>query len=136
MYKAKTIETDNSVIAFIQTIKDEQKQADCFQLIELMNKMIGLPAKLWGTAIIGFGSYHYKYASGHEGDAPPLGFSPRKNALSIYLSCEALPNTLLFSKLGKHKMAKACLSIKKLSDIDLDILKSILINSMDYTKKI
>ncbi|PZP52613.1 MAG: hypothetical protein DI598_00435 [Pseudopedobacter saltans] len=95
-----------------------------------MSEISGLEAKMWGSSIIGFGNYHYKYESGHEGDAPLIGFSPRKNAISIYLSCGSSTHTDLFSQLGKHKMAKACLSTKRLSDVDLDVLKLILAKSL------
>lgn len=131
MYQAKTTENHNSVVQFVNAIQDEQQRIDSFLLVALMEKISGCPAKMWGTAIIGFGTYHYKYTSGHEGDAPLLGFSPRKAGLSIYLSCESPADTELFSQLGKHKMAKACLSIKRLSDVDLNVLETILRENME-----
>lgn len=133
-YQAKTIENNDSVEQFIQTIEDEQKRNDCWELIQIIQTICRYEPKMWGTSIIGFGIYHYKYESGHEGDAPLLGFSPRKNGLSIYLSCGAEISNELFSQLGKHKMAKACLSIRRLSDVNLDILKKILRNSWDYMR--
>ncbi|WP_447640922.1 MULTISPECIES: DUF1801 domain-containing protein [Chitinophagaceae] len=134
-YKAKTTETENSVTSFIESIDDQQKQKDSVVLIDLMQKISGYEPKMWGTNIIGFGSYHYKYESGHEGDIPLLGFSPRKTGMSIYLSCDISANVGLLSKLGKHKMAKACLSIKRLSDININVLETMLRNSLQRTTK-
>ena len=133
-YQAKTTENNDSIELFIQTIDDEQKRNDCLELIQIIQTICQYEPKMWGTAIIGFGAYHYKYESGHEGDAPLLGFSPRKNGLSIYLSCGAENSSDLFSQLGKHKMSKACLSIKRLSDVNLDILKKILHHSWDHMR--
>ncbi len=136
MAKNKTNFTDNSVIDFINTFVDnDQKKSDSFQLIELMNKWSGFEPKMWGPTIIGFGNYHYKYASGHEGDAPIIGFSPRKAAFSLYVYAPTEKNKLLLEGLGKYKMSKACIYIKKLSDINTTILEKICKSSIMYINK-
>jgi len=125
MAENKTKETSENVLAFINAVPDLQKRQDSFDLITWMGEITGSTAIMWGPSIIGFGKYHYKYASGHEGDAPLLGFSPRKAAISLYIyNCEG-EETALLSKLGKFKMGKACIYIKRLSDIDLSIAKQI-----------
>ncbi len=135
MAKNKTQETDLSVNDFILKINDEAKRKDAFDLLEILERVSGFKAKLWGPSIIGFGSYHYKYESGHEGDAPILAFSPRATALTVYLSACFDQREELLGKLGKHKASKGCVYIKKLSDIDLDVLETILNNQISYTIK-
>ncbi len=133
MAKNKTIFTDNSVIDFINTFVDnDQKKSDSFQLIELMSKWSGFEPKMWGPTIIGFGNYHYKYASGHEGDAPIIGFSPRKAAFSLYVYSPTEDSKILVADLGKYKMSKACIYIKKLSDINITILEKLCKSSIIY----
>src|SRR5215218_8472327 len=122
--KNKTTETEVSVTDFINSYVDnEQKKADSFRLIELMREWSGFEPKMWGPTIIGFGSYHYKYASGHEGDAPLIGFSPRKAEFSLYVSAPGNDDKNLLAKLGKYKMGKACIYFKKLTDLNLDTLE-------------
>jgi hypothetical protein len=133
-YTPITTETNSSVAKFIKTIPDEQKQQDSFTIIEMMKKISGFEPKMWGTAIIGFGTYHYKYDSGHEGDAPLLGFSPRKAALSLYLCSEFDQREELLKKFGKHTSSKACIYVKKLDDVDLNVLEKMIKNSLKYTK--
>ena len=136
MAKNKTIFTDNSVNDFINTFVDnDQKKSDSFQLIELMSKWSGFEPKMWGPTIIGFGSYHYKYASGHEGDAPIIGFSPRKAAFSLYVYSPTEDSKILVADLGKYKMSKACIYIKKLSDINTVILEKLCKSSIEYVNK-
>lgn len=126
MAKQKTRCTEESVEAFIHAfVQSEQKKADSFQLIEHMKSWTGKDPKMWGPSIIGFGTYHYKYASGHEGDAPVLGFSPRKAAISLYVYSDTKKNQSLLTGLGKYKMGKACIYIKKLSDISIPVLEAI-----------
>ena len=132
MAKNKTTETEGSVSDYLNTVTDETKRADCFKIIELIEEQTGLPPKMWGPAIVGFGSYHYKYDSGREGDAPLFGFSPRANAISLYLSSSFPGREELLAKFGKHTVAKACVYIKKLSDVDTDILKTMASESMKY----
>jgi len=136
MAKNKTTETESSVIDFINTtVEDETKRNDAFELIKIMQQQTGFEAKMWGPSIIGFGSYHYKYASGHEGDAPLAGFSPRKAAISLYLYLPDNKEELL-SKFGKHKAAKGCVYIKKLADIDVEILKKMVSGSAEYLQNL
>lgn len=133
MAKNKTTETAISVTGFINSYVDkEQKKADSFQLIELMRQWTGFEPKMWGPTIIGFGSYHYKYASGHEGDMPILGFSPRKAEFSLYVYSETEESEKLLNCLGKYKMGKACIYIKKLSDINIEVLEKLSRVSMAY----
>lgn len=132
MAKNKTNETTINVTEFINSyVVDEQKKADSFELIKLMQQWSGFEAKMWGPTIVGFGSYHYKYASGHEGDAPLIAFSPRKAAFSLYVNSQNDQNKQLLAQLGKYKIATACIYVKKLSDIDISILEKICRNSLD-----
>lgn len=121
----KTTETVASVSDFINTIADETKRADSFRLTELMEEASGHNAKMWGPAIVGFGSYHYKYESGREGDAPLIAFSPRKSSLTLYLPGFESKEHLL-QKLGKHKQSGGCTHIVKLTDVDHVVLKQLL----------
>ena len=131
--KNKTSETEVSVRDFINSYVDnEQKKADSFRLIGLMREWSGFDPKMWGPTIIGFGSYHYKYASGHEGDAPLIGFSPRKAAFSLYVFSPTQDNKHLLDDLGKFKIAKACIYIKKLSDINISALEKLCRSSIVY----
>jgi hypothetical protein len=133
MAKNKTAETAINVIDFINTYVDnDQKRTDSFRLLELMSDWSGFPPKMWGPTIIGFGSYHYKYASGHEGDAPLIGFSPRKAAFSLYVFSSTQNNMYLLDDLGKYKMAKACIYVKQLSDINLLTLAKICKATISY----
>ncbi|NNC50287.1 MAG: DUF1801 domain-containing protein [Flaviramulus sp.] len=133
MAKTKTTYTGENVIDFINSyVENEQKKADSFQLIKLMQKWSGSEPKMWGPTIIGFGNYHYKYASGHEGDAPILGFSPRKPAFSLYVYSDTKRSKLLLAHLGKFKMGKACIYVKKLSDINNSTLQELCLESIKY----
>ena len=124
--KNKTEETKVDVTDFVNSYVDnEQKKTDSFQLIKLMTKWSGFKPKMWGPTIIGFGSYHYKYASGHEGDAPLIGFSPRKAEFSLYVATSRDDNKDLLAQLGKYKMGKACIYFKKLSDLNIDALEKL-----------
>jgi len=125
----QTVETGKSVTAFIKTVKDETKRNDSFQLIEIMSKITKLEAKMWGPAIVGFGSCHYVYESGREGDMPLVAFSPRANGLVIYLAGKFEKREELLQQLGKHKTAKVCLYIKKLEDVSVPVLKKLITNS-------
>ena len=137
MAKNKTTETETSVIDFINTfVEDEAKKKDAFELVKIMQNVTGFEPKMWGPSIIGFGSYHYKYASGHEGDAPLAGFSPRKAAISLYVYLSEENREELLSKLGKHKPAKGCIYVKKLSDINVEILKEMVSTSVKELQKL
>ena len=128
----KTTETESSVADFLNSIADEGKRADSFKIVELIEKHTGFPAKMWGPAIVGFSSYHYKYESGREGDAPLFGFSPRANAISLCLSSSFPGRDELLAKFGKHTLAKSCVYIKKLGDVDTEVLKTMADKSMTY----
>jgi len=134
MAELKTKQTDESVTKFVNTIADETKRKDCFEIIELMKQVTGMQPKMWGTAIIGFGSYHYKYESGHEGAMCLIGFSPRKQNIAIYGMGGEERNQDLLKALGKHKTGKGCLYINKLSDVNADVLKNIFKASFEYMK--
>lgn len=136
MAKNKTTETQNSVTDFINAVENEVKKNDAFELLKIMQEITGFEPKMWGPSIIGFGSYHYKYESGHEGDAPLAGFSPRKTAITVYFYLPEEKREELLSKLGKHTSSKACIYIKKLADIDIEILKKIILLSIQYTQKL
>jgi hypothetical protein len=133
MAKNKTAETDSSVIDFINAVDSEAKRNDAFELVKTMKQITGFEPKMWGPSIIGFGTYHYKYASGHEGDAPLAAFSPRKAATTVYFYLPEEKREELLSKLGKHKVSKACIYINKLADIDIEVLKKIISLSIEYT---
>jgi hypothetical protein len=133
MAKNKTKETEVNVTDFIESYVDnDQKKADSYQLIELLSKWSGFEPKMWGPTIIGFGKYHYKYASGHEGDAPLLGFSPRKAQFSIYVYSDTDNSRNLLEDLGKFKMGKACIYIKRLSDINITVLEKLSLETIAY----
>ena len=134
--KTKTAPTEVKVSDFINSYVDnELKKSDSFRLVELMSEWSGFDAYMWGPSIIGFGSYHYKYASGHEGDAPMLGFSPRKAAFSLYVYSQTEENKHLLEALGKFKISKACIYIKKLSDINLEVLEKMCRDSIAYLEE-
>jgi hypothetical protein len=135
MAEQKTKPTEQSVEAFLNQVSDEETREDCFAIIKLMTKVTGQPPKMWGPSIVGFGKYHYKYESGHEGEICLVGFSPRKQSLSLYVLAGFPGRDDLLKKLGKHKAGKGCLYIKKLEDIDLGVLENLIIKTIDYLKK-
>lgn len=133
MAKNKTNETAANVEDFINSFADtEQKRKDSFELLELMQGITGYGPKMWGPSIVGFGSYHYKYDSGHEGDAPLIGFSPRKAAISLYVFTGLEEHKHLLNGLGKFKMGKACIYVKKLADINQDVLKELMKETISF----
>ncbi|MDQ3016130.1 MAG: DUF1801 domain-containing protein [Bacteroidota bacterium] len=129
----KTVWTAESVDSFLEDVEDSVKRADAFKLIEIMRKKSGCEPKMWGPSIIGFGSYHYKYESGHEGDAPLIGFSPRKAAFSLYVTCDVEEQQEYLKKFGKHKTGKGCIYFNKLADIDAAVLKKMIKLSIKNT---
>jgi len=132
----KTTETQVNVTDFINSyVEKDEKKADSFELIKLMSEWSGFGPKMWGPTIIGFGSYHYKYASGHEGDMPLIGFSPRKAEFSLYVYSPTEESQPLLDDLGKFKMGKACIYIKKLSDIRIDTLEKLCKATIAYMNK-
>lgn len=136
MAKNKTKATDSNVADFLDKIENEIKRNDSFELIGIFKSITGEQPKMWGSSIIGFGSYHYKYQSGHEGDAPLAAFSPRKEFLVIYFASQFEHREALLSKLGKHKNSKACVYAKKLDDLNLTVLEQMIKNSIHYTTQL
>ena len=135
MAENKTKATDASFDAHMAAIAHPGRRSDCEALTKLMSKVAGQPPKLWGTSIVGFGSYHYKYASGREGDSCLLGFASRKGDISIYGLGTFTGRDELLSKLGKHKMGKGCLYISKMTDIDVKVLEQLFKKSVAESKK-
>ncbi len=121
----KTTENEASVMEFLNRVEDGSKRNDSIELVKIMEEITKSPAKMWGPAIIGFGKYHYKYNSGREADMLKVGFSPRKDALALYIGANSSENLDIISNLGKFKTGKSCLYVKKLNDINLDVLKEI-----------
>ncbi|CAG5092683.1 Putative uncharacterized protein [Thermobacillus xylanilyticus] len=136
MYEPKMKENDNSVTAFIESVENEKKKVDAYKLLEIFEEATGFKPKMWGTSIIGFGKYHYKYASGHEGDAPLVGFSPRKAKISLYLAYESEEREKLLQNFGKHTKSKACVYINKLADIQLEVLKDLIKHTVETYRKL
>jgi hypothetical protein len=132
MYELKTKETDNSVIEFIEQVDSPKKREDAYRLLDIFAETTGFEAKMWGTSIIGFGSYHYKYATGHEGDAPIVGFSPRKAKISLYFAPGEKKREELLKVFGKHTTGKACVYINKVADINEDVLKKMIKESITF----
>jgi len=135
MAENKTKATQASVDGYIAAINDESRRKDCEALAKLMAKATKQQPTMWGTSIVGFGSYHYKYESGREGDSCLTGFSSRKGDISIYLMASFPGHDELLAKLGKHKMAKACLYVRKLSDVDLKVLAQLVAGSVAERKR-
>ncbi|MDX2139983.1 MAG: DUF1801 domain-containing protein [Chloroflexota bacterium] len=135
MAELKTKQTETSVDIFLQSVEDEKKRADCLRIMELMREVTGHEPKMWGETMIGFGSYHYKYASGHEGDAMLTGFSPRKQNITLYITAGFEQYADLTSKLGKHKTGKVCLYINKLADVDETVLRELVKASFEHMVK-
>lgn len=130
MAENKTKPTTKSVPEFLGQIEDPKKRADCLTIAALMEKLSGSKPKMWGDAIVGYGDYHYKYASGREGDWFQVGFSPRKQNLTIYVMAYLEFYSDLLEGLGKYKHGKGCLYIKKLEDIDMDVLENLISTSI------
>ncbi|MDV2884481.1 DUF1801 domain-containing protein [Alkalihalophilus pseudofirmus] len=131
-YELKTKENDASVIAFIEKVETPKKRQDAYQLLDLFTETTGFEAKMWGSSIIGFGSYHYTYKTGHEGDAPLVGFSPRKAKISLYFATGDPNREKLLESFGKHTSGKACVYINKVADIDTNVLKALIKQSVDF----
>lgn len=138
MYEAKTKLTEASVEGYLSGIAEESRREDCKALVELMERVSGCPARMWGTSIVGFGSYHYKYASGHDGDSCLVGFSSRKGDISIYLmpGYESAEAQALLAELGRHKIGKACLYVRRLSDIQLPVLEQLVARSVSEVQRL
>ncbi|WP_411334355.1 DUF1801 domain-containing protein [Metabacillus indicus] len=134
-YELKTKETDHSVVEFIEGVESPKKREDAYRLLDLFTETTGYEAKMWGPSIIGFGSYHYKYPTGHEGDAPLVGFSPRKAKISLYFATGDPDREELLKHFGKHTSGKACVYINKLADVDEEVLKQLIVQSVSFLEK-
>ncbi|MFO8069148.1 MAG: DUF1801 domain-containing protein [Alkalibacterium sp.] len=132
MYKLKTQPTDASVVAFIDSIEDPKKQEDAFKLLDIFSQTTGMEPKMWGSSIIGYGAYHYKYDSGHEGDSMLVGFSPRKARFSLYFATGDDKREELLKEFGKYKSGKACVYVNKLDDINSDVLQALIHQSIAF----
>ena len=135
MAELKTKQNGASVIECIAAVDDNQQRADARKISAMMRAATGFRAKMWGTNIIGYGSYHYKYASGQEGDWPIVGFSPRKQNLSLYIMPGFGRFDKLMAKLGKFKAGKSCLYIKRLADVDENVLEKLIDGSVKHMRK-
>ena len=135
MAEAKTRPTTASVKAYLDAIEDDERRKDCKTLVTMMKRVTGCAPKMWGTGIVGFGTYHYKYASGHEGDSCLVGFASRASAISVYLYPGEQGAAALFEALGPHKFGKACLYLKRLADVQLPVLERLVTLSVAATKR-
>jgi hypothetical protein len=135
MAENKTKQTNASVADYFAAIADETRRKDCEALSKLITKLTKEKPKMWGQSIVGFGSYHYKYESGREGDACITGFSSRSTGISVYLTADFPTRDALLAKLGKHKMAKACLTVKTLADVDVAVLGQLIAESYAARKQ-
>lgn len=135
-YEQKTKETEQSVVKFIETVDSLKKREDSIKLLQIFEETTGYKAKMWGPSIIGFGSYHYKYATGHEGDAPLAGFSPRKAKISLYFAPGESERDEILKRFGKHTKGKGCVYINKLDDIDVEVLKELIHKSITFLRNL
>jgi len=134
MSENKTRPTDESVVAFLNSVEHKTRREDAFTLLEMMREITGEEAVLWGSSIVGFGSYHYKYDSGREGDMPLVGFSPRKQSTTVYIMPGFDDYDALLDNLGKHKIGKSCLYMNKLADVDETVLRRLIRRSYEHMK--
>ena len=135
MSENKTRPTNQNVIDFLNSVENITRRKNAMTILEMMKEITGKSAVLWGTSIVGFGSYHYKYESGREGDMPLVGFSPRKQSLTLYIMPGFDEYEDMLAELGKHKIGKSCLYINKLADVDQDVLRKLVKHSYDHMKK-
>lgn len=134
MAENKTKPTGTSVAAFLDSVQPDQRRDDAKAVCAMMERISGEPPAMWGSSIVGFGRYHYRYDSGQEGDWARIGFSPRKSALTLYIVGGFPRHADLMAKLGKYKTGKSCLYLTKLSDVDREVLESLIGESLDYMK--
>jgi hypothetical protein len=134
MAELKTKPTGESVKAFLDGIPDKSRRADCYTVLGMMKRVTGVEPRMWGTGLVACGDYHYKYASGREGDWFLVGFASRKSALTLYITSGVERFPKLMANLGKYKAAKSCLHIKTLGDVNLSVLEDLLKKSVDHTK--
>ncbi|TDL34232.1 DUF1801 domain-containing protein [Jeotgalibacillus sp. S-D1] len=134
-YEQKTKEHDGSVVEFIETVDHPKKKEDAYRLLDIFTETSGHEAKMWGPSMIGFGSYHYQYASGHEGDSFLVGYSPRKAKISLYFAPGDSEREVLLKDFGKYTSGKACIYINKLDDVNIDVLKALIRQSVAFLQK-
>jgi hypothetical protein len=134
MAEMKTKPTETSVDAFLDAIADPSRRDDCRTVLEIMKSATGAEPKIWGSGMVGFGTYHYRYESGREGDWFLTGFAPRKNDLTLYIMAGFDRYEDLMNRLGKHKTGKCCLYVKRLSEIDLSVLRELVAASVDHMR--
>jgi hypothetical protein len=132
MAQLKTQKTNASVPAFLKSIADDDRRKDCQTLVRIMKRAVGAEPKMWGSSIVGFGHYHYKYASGRENDWFLAGFSPRKQDLTLYIMAGFDRYDALMAKLGKHRTGKSCLYLKRLADVDVAVLEDLISTSVEH----
>ncbi len=135
MAENKTQRNDGDVLAYLESVANKRRREDSLLMLEMMQAATGEPAEMWGTSIVGFGSYHYRYASGREGDFMLTGFAPRKQALTVYIMGGHERHAELFAKLGKYRTGSSCLYINKLADVDLDVLRELIAESVAYMRR-
>ena len=135
MAENKTRLTDKSVRAFLESVENDRQREDSFALLQMMQEVTGEEPRMWGETMVGFGSYHYKYASGREGDSMLIGFSPRKQNLALYHMAGFDESQALLGKLGKHKTGSGCLYINKLTDVDMTVLKELVLRAVEHLRK-
>ncbi len=134
MAQNKTQRNDGDVLAYLESVGNKRRREDSLVVKQMMEEVTGEPAEMWGTSIVGFGSYHYRYASGREGDFMLTGFAPRKQALTLYIMGGHERYADLMTKLGKHRTGSSCLYINKLDDVDLDVLRELIADSVAYMR--
>jgi hypothetical protein len=132
MAELKTKPTDSSVEAFLHSVENTRRCEDSFKVLQLMKEVTGEEPKMWGSSIVGFGRYHFKYASGREGDWMAVGFSPRKQSLTLYIMDGFGEYDALLGDLGKHRTGKSCLYINKLDDVDMEVLRDFVQKSVEH----
>ena len=135
MAELKTQQTEASVDVFLDAVADPQKREDARKIRTMMERVSGEPARMWGPSIVGFGRYHYKYDSGHEGEWARTGFSPRAGALTVYIMGGFPRHQALMDRLGKYKTGKSCLYLKRLSDVDESVLEALVAESLDHMRE-
>ncbi|NLN47154.1 MAG: DUF1801 domain-containing protein [Clostridiaceae bacterium] len=135
-YQVKTKASEDSVETFLDRIESPRKREDAYRLLALFTEATGMPAKLWGDSLVGFGSYHYKYKTGHEGDAMIVGFSPRKSKISLYLYADFPERESLLGQLGKHTAGVGCLYVNKFDDICPEVLRELIVRSVAYIREL
>ncbi len=134
MAQNKTQRNDGDVLAYLESVTHKRRREDSLVMLNLMEEVTGEPAEMWGTSIVGFGSYHFRYESGREGDFMLTGFAPRKQALTLYIMGGHERHAALFARLGKHRTGSSCLYINKLADIDMDVLRELVAASVEYMR--